>query len=335
MTSLKIAEKIVLGHGSGGEIWQILLETVIRPSFPDVRTLDGAVLPLPHGNKIVFTTDSYVIKPIFFPGGNIGSLAVHGTINDLAMMAARPVALSCGFILEEGFLLEDLIILCQSMFQSADQVGMKIVTGDTKVVGKGEADGIFINTSGIGYAPLDWDLEPGRVQPGDGIIINGGVGEHGTVILAHRHGIKFEPELLSDSAPLWPAVSLLLTTGIVPRVMRDLTRGGLAGAVWELVQGLSVDFILEERAIPMDPRVKRAGAIWGIDPLYMACEGRFLLIVAAPAIHKTLRILKESGFPDASHIGEVTNGTGNVLLQTELGRRKIHLLAGELLPRIC
>lgn len=332
---MKVLEKILLGHGSGGELWHDLLEKVILPCFPEVQTLDGAILHFPNKGKVVFTTDSYVVKPIFFPGGDIGSLAVNGCINDLAMMGARPVALSCGFILEEGFPVGELVTICRSMFDSAKEVGMEIITGDTKVVGKGEADGIYINTSGIGYAPYRLDLGPWRIRPGDSIIINGGIGEHGSVILAERYNIRFEPRFFSDSAPLWPAVSVLLREGLNPRVMRDLTRGGLASALWELAKGLSIDLVVDEQAIMIDPRVKKGGELWGIDPFHLACEGRFILITDSSMVEKSLRLIRANGFPEASCIGKAVEGEGKVLLRTEVGSRRIRPLVAELLPRIC
>lgn len=333
--TMKKIDKILLGHGSGGELWHDLLEHVILPRFPDVQTLDGALLAPSGREKIVLTTDTYVVNPIFFSGGNIGSLAVNGCINDLAMMGARPVALSCGLILEEGFLIEDLTMICKTMFDTAQLVGMKIVTGDTKVVGRDEADKIYINTTGIGFASLGLEMAPGQIQPGDAIIINGGIGEHGTVILAHRYSITFQPELTSDTAPLWPAVSLLLKDGLIPRVMRDLTRGGLASALYELSTGFGVDFIIEEQAITIDPRVKQVGDVLGIEPFDMACEGRFVLIVPSDILKSTLSSLRENGFPDASHIGNVTKGTGKIILRTEIGSRRIRPLTAELIPRIC
>lgn len=328
---------IMLGHGSGGLMASKLLQDVLFQIFKDVQPTDGAVLQIPHEMQPVFTTDSYVVKPLFFPGGNIGKIAVNGTINDLAMMGATPAYLSVGFIVEEGFKMADFLTICNSMADAARTAGVKIVTGDTKVVGRGEADGIFINTAGVGYVNPQYRFAPDNIQAGDRIILNGSVGEHGTAVFAKRLGVSFKPELLSDSAPLAQSVAALLEAGIIPRVMRDITRGGLATIICELVSGTAYDANLEEQAIPIDPRVKRACDIWGFDPLHVASEGRFVLVVAADKAEAAVATLKTVAVSEnAAIIGEITEGKGKTSLRTEMGgKRPIHPLPDELLPRIC
>lgn len=326
-----------MGHGSGGALTTELLREVILPIFHDVQPTDGAVLEAPAGWRLAFTTDTFVVRPVFFPGGDIGSLAVNGTVNDLAMMGARPAYLSCGLVLEEGFPLDDLEAICRSMRAAAAALGLKIVTGDTKVVGRGEADGIFINTAGIGFVPSWIDLCPAEVRPGDAVIVSGGIGEHGTAVLAGRLGVSFDPVLVSDTAPLWPAVAALLDGGVMPVIMRDITRGGLASVSNELAAGLGVDYLLREASIPVDPRVKRACEIWGYDPLHVASEGRFMLVVHAEDADRAVAILRSTAEGrGAAVIGEIARGGGKVFLHTAVGgRRLVKPLPGELLPRIC
>lgn len=330
-------EVIMLGHGSGGLLTSKLLHDVFFQSFRDVQPNDGAVVQAPPQQLPVFTTDSYVVKPLFFPGGNIGKIAINGTVNDLAMMGAKPAYLSVGFILEEGFKVADLITICNSMAEAAQVAGVKIVTGDTKVVGRGEADGIYINTAGIGFVDPQYQFAPHNMKVGDRIIVNGPIGEHGTAVFAKRLGVSFKPELVSDSAPLAASVGALLAAGIVPRVMRDITRGGLATVICELVAGLQVAAILEEREVPIDPRVKRACDIWGFDPMHVASEGRFVLVVEPGQAERAVEILqREEASAGAKIIGEIAEGTGRASLQTELGgKRPVHPLPDELLPRIC
>jgi len=325
-------DKVLLGHGSGGALMADLLKNVVFAAFPDVQPTDGALANVPAGMRLVFTTDSFVVKPLFFPGGDIGRLAVNGTVNDLAMMGAEPALISCGLIIEEGFALDDLRRICASMSRAAMEAGARIVTGDTKVVGHGEADSIFINTSGIGYAQPVYGFSPDRVKAGDVIIVNGGLGEHGIAVMAGRLGVSFAPELPSDSAPLWPQVKALLGAGIVPGVMRDITRGGLGSVAAELAAGLPLDYHLREACLPVDARVAKACDIWGFDPLYVASEGRFLLSVGPAQVEETLRLLG----PAAASIGEVSAGTGRVFLHTTVGGvRPVRPLPGEMLPRIC
>lgn len=330
-------EVIMLGHGSGGLLTSKLLQDVFFQAFRDVQPNDGAVLQAPPQRQPVFTTDSYVVKPLFFPGGNIGKIAVNGTVNDLAMMGAEPAYLSVGFILEEGFKVADLVVICTAMADAARTAGVKIVTGDTKVVGRGEADGIYINTAGIGFVEPQYQFAPRNIRVGDRIIVNGPIGEHGTAVFAKRLGVSFNPELVSDSAPLGDSVAALLGAGIVPRVMRDITRGGLATVICELVAGLERAAVLDEREIPIDPRVKRACDIWGFDPMHVASEGRFVLVVEPEQAEQAVRVLRsQEASAGAKVIGEITEGAGRATLQTELGgKRPVHPLPDELLPRIC
>ena len=325
-------DRITLGQGSGGALSAELLREVVFPAFPDVQPTDGAVLDIPGDERLVLTTDSFVVKPLFFPGGDIGVLAVNGTVNDLAMMGARPAYLSCALIIEEGFALADLGRICASMREAADAAGIRIVTGDTKVVGRGEADGLFVNTAGVGFASPALRLHPSLAAPGDALILNGGLGEHGVTIMAARLGVSFDPELPSDTRPLWPQVSALLEAGIVPRVMRDITRGGLGSVACELAQGLPLDFHLEEAAVPVDPRVGKACDIWGFDYLHVASEGRFLAVVPAGEAERAVGLLGKG----AAVIGRVEAGSGRVVLHTAAGgRRPVKPLPAEMLPRIC
>jgi hydrogenase expression/formation protein HypE len=328
---------IMLGHGSGGALSAKLQNDVIFKIFVDVQPNDAAVLQLPAGRLPVFTTDSYVVKPLFFPGGNIGKIAVNGTVNDLAMMGAEPGYISVGFILEEGFKVNDFITICNAMAEAARQAGVKIVTGDTKVVGRGETDGIYINTSGVGFVALGYHFSPANIQVGDKVIVNGGIGEHGTAVFAQRLGVSFKPALTTDSAPLWSSVAPLLKAGIVPRVMRDITRGGLATIVCELVAGSNLNCRLEERSVPIDPRVKRACDIWGFDPAHVASEGRFVAVVDGNQAGQALDLLKAVEVSaGAKIIGEFLPGKGKVSMLTEAGGvRPVHPLPDELLPRIC
>ncbi len=325
-------DRITLGHGSGGALSAELLREVVFPAFPDVQPTDGATVEIPGGAHLVMTTDSFVVKPLFFQGGDIGVLAVNGTVNDLTMMGAKPAYLSCALIIEEGFALADLGRICASMREAAGAAEIKIVTGDTKVVGHGEADGIFINTAGVGFASPALRFHPSLAAPGDALIVNGGLGEHGVTVIAARLGVSFDPALPSDTRPLWPQVSALLAAGIVPRVMRDITRGGLGSVACELVQGLPLDFHLEEAAVPVDPRVSKACDIWGFDYLHVASEGRFLAVVPAGEAARAAGLLGSG----AAIVGRVETGSGRVVLHTAAGgRRLVKPLPAELLPRIC
>src|SRR5438045_279564 len=273
---------ILLGHGSGGKLMHDLLEKVFLPVFGNSilnSRHDGAEMDL-GGRRTAITTDSYVVHPLFFPGGDIGSLAIYGTVNDLAMCGARPRYLSAGFILEEGLEMDTLRTVVASMQEAAAKAGVQLVTGDTKVVDKGKGDGIFVNTSGIGLieSNVKMPIGPASVQPGDAVIISGDLGRHGIAILSVREGLEFESPILSDCANLWPAVEALLNTGIEIHCLRDLTRGGLATTLNEIAGDRNVCIKLEEVLIPVDEVVQGACEILGLDPLYVENEGRFAVL---------------------------------------------------------
>jgi len=328
---------ILLAHGGGGKLMRQLIDQMFLPIFGDSNQVehDAATLQL-NGNKIAFTTDSYVVNPLFFPGGDIGSMAVHGTVNDLAMAGARPLYLSVSFILEEGLPIQTLWEIILSMKKAADNAQVKIVTGDTKVVDKGKGDGIFINTSGIGIIEHHLTINPFSVQPGDAVIINGDLGRHGIAIMAVREGLEFETTIESDSAPVADEVLKLLEAGIEIHCLRDLTRGGLASTLNEIASAAKVEIEIQETAIPVLEEVKGACEILGFDPLYVANEGRFAVFVPEKDIEKTLSIL-QAKIPEACLIGFVKKtSTPLVTMESSIGaKRIIDMLSGEQLPRIC
>jgi hydrogenase expression/formation protein HypE len=290
------------------------------------------------GRRLAFTTDSYVVRPLFFPGGNLGSLAVHGTVNDLAMSGARPLYLSAAFIIEEGLLMETLWKIVSSMQQAAQAAGVQIITGDTKVVDKGKGDSLFINTAGVGVLEHSLTIAPRSVQPGDAILLNGDLGRHGMAIMAVREGLQFESTIESDSAPLAEAVLDLVRARIEIHCLRDLTRGGLASALNEIAEAASLTPLVEERLIPVREDVRGACEILGLDPLHVACEGRFAAFVPERDAERALAILrKHPGSAGACRIGNVTGQRSpKVLLKTTLGvQRILDMLSGEQLPRIC
>jgi hydrogenase expression/formation protein HypE len=335
-------DRIVLAHGGGGRLTHQLIEKIFIPAFSNAALEarhDGAVVPV-NGARLAFTTDSFVVRPLIFPGGDIGDLAVNGTVNDLAMCGARPLYLSSGFILEEGLPMETLRTVVRSMQEAAAAAGVKLVTGDTKVVDKGKGDGIFINTSGIGVieANLKTPISPASAQPGDAVIISGDLGRHGVAILSVREGLEFESPILSDTASVWPAVKALLNAEIEIHCLRDLTRGGLATTLNEIASDRNVCIKLQEAAIPVDEVVQGACEILGLDPLYVANEGRFAAIVPAAQADAALEILKEVPVSQASvRVGSVEENPGRtVLLQSRIGgNRVVDMLSGEQLPRIC
>ena len=332
---------ILLGHGSGGKLSHQLLDELIIPTLSEVEVKDqnDAALLSHAGQRLAFTTDSYVVDPIFFPGGNIGDLAVHGTVNDLAMVGAQPLAISVGLILEEGLPRTDLQRILESMKRAAASAGARIVTGDTKVVPRGKADKIFINTSGIGVFNHDLSLAGNNARPGDKVLINGSIGDHGMAILASREGLALETNIHSDSAPLNGLVEALLTSiGAAVHVLRDPTRGGVATTLKEIALQSKVDIVLDETAQPIHSSVRSACAILGLDPLFVANEGKMLAVVAADQAESALQIMR--GHPlgrGAAIIGEITAASaGRVAMRTALGGlRAIDMLAGEQLPRIC
>ena len=332
---------ILLAHGGGGRLTQMLIESVFLDAFrnPALAALhDGAVLGV-GGARLAFSTDSYVVRPLFFPGGDIGSLAVHGTVNDLAMCGARPIALSAGFILEEGLPMEDLRRVVRSMKEAAAQSGVPIVTGDTKVVDRGKGDGIFINTAGLGLVPPGIEIDPRRARKGDAVLLSGPIADHGIAVLSVREGLRFETELKSDSAPLHEMVErVLAAAGRDVHVLRDPTRGGVASALNEIASLSGCGIRLFEAAIPVREEVRGACEILGLDPLYVANEGKCLAIVAREKAEAVLSALREDPLGrEAAVIGEVVEEhRGKVVLRSRIGgSRIVEMLSGEPLPRIC
>ena len=327
---------VTLAHGGGGSLTHQLIEKIFRPAFdnPDLETEhDSAIIEVGAG-KLAFTTDSYVVQPLIFPGGDIGSLAVNGTVNDLAMSGARPLYLSAGFILEEGLAMETLWSVVQSMKQSALSAGVKIITGDTKVVDKGKGDGIFINTSGIGVIEQGVAIHPSQIQSGDEILLSGDIARHGMAILSARKDSGFQNQIESDCASVAGEVRSLLDAGV--RCLRDLTRGGLATALIEISGSAGVSIEINESEIPVQENVKGACEILGFDPLYVANEGRFVAFVNPKDTAQALSIMKKAS-ADARKIGRVTEPAGKrVTLKTRAGSsRMLNMLSGEQLPRIC
>jgi len=329
-----MSERIRLAHGGGGTLMQALIEREFRRLYadPDQLLQDSACLDLPHG-RLAFTTDSYVVQPLEFEGGDIGRLAVCGTANDLAMVGARPLHLSLGLILEEGLELALLRRIVTSLADSARECGVTIVTGDTKVVERGKGDGLFINTSGIGLLETPQPIGPAAITAGDQLLVSGDLGRHGVAILAARHGLDLQPPLASDCAPLWPLVQRLLAAGVRLHALRDLTRGGLASALQELGMAANLELLVEESAIPVLPAVARCCDLLGFEPLHLANEGRCLLVVPEPARPAALALLEPLG---GAWIGAVGGPGQRVLLRTTFGSERLLVpLSGELLPRIC
>jgi hydrogenase expression/formation protein HypE len=332
--------QIVLGHGSGGRLSNDLIQHLFVPLFnnPALAELnDQAVLDF-NGARLAFTTDSYVVHPLFFPGGNIGSLAVHGTINDLAMSGAMPLFLSAGFILEEGLSMNELGVIVTSMAEASRAANVQIVTGDTKVVNKGKGDGVFINTAGIGLVPPNVQIAANQARPGDQIIVSGTIGDHGMAIMSVREGLTFETELVSDSAPLHTLVAEMLKITPLIHCLRDATRGGVAAVLNELAEQSGVGFELDETAIPVRPAVMAACEMLGMDPLYVANEGKLVAIVPAPHAESILEAMRQHPLgQDAAIIGRVVGDhSGMVVARTAIGgRRVVNMPLGEILPRIC
>jgi hydrogenase expression/formation protein HypE len=340
-------DRIVLAHGGGGRLTHQLIEKIFMPAFSNCmleQRHDGAVLPV-NGSRLAFTTDSFVVRPLIFPGGTIGDLAIYGTVNDLAMCGARPLYLSAGFILEEGLAMDTLRTVVASMQQAAAKAGVQLVTGDTKVVDKGKGDGIFVNTSGIGLiesnlieSNLKKTIGPASVQVGDAVLVSGDLGRHGVAILSVREGLEFESPILSDTASVWPAVEALLNAGIEIHCLRDLTRGGLATTLNEIAADRNVCIKLEERLIPVQETVQSACEILGLDPLYVANEGRFAVFVPAAQADAALNVMKRvevsQGSVGVGRVEETPRRT--VVLQSRIGgNRVVDMLSGEQLPRIC
>ncbi|MGB8888955.1 MAG: hydrogenase expression/formation protein HypE [Candidatus Korobacteraceae bacterium] len=339
-TPLNDEDRVQLAHGGGGRRMHELLEGLLLPSFGNEFLLerhDGATLTI-GGARLAFTTDSYVVRPLFFPGGDIGTLAIHGTVNDLAMCGGRPLYLSSALILEEGLSMETLRRVVESMRASAALAGVQLVTGDTKVVDKGKGDGIFINTAGIGVVEHDVSIAPKNVRPGDAILLSGDIGRHGIAIMATREGLSFEGTVESDCAPLWEPVKALLDAKVAVHCLRDLTRGGLSSGLIEIAEAAGVRNAIQEGSIPVREEVEGACEILGLDPLYLANEGRFVAFVPEQEAARTLDILRRLAVSSgAVRIGTVLDGpAGMVTMKTQLGTdRIVDMLSGEQLPRIC
>jgi hydrogenase expression/formation protein HypE len=341
---------IVMGHGAGGRMMADLIEHLFAPAFENewlAQMGDSTTLELPPG-KTAFTTDSFVISPLFFPGGNIGELAVHGTVNDLAMRGAKPLYLSVGFILEEGLPMESLGIIVTSMAAACKKAGVRIATGDTKVVQRGHGDGVYINTSGIGVIPSGVDIGPANARPGDAVLVSGTMGDHGIAIMSVREGLTFWTEIKSDTAPLHGLVEAMIAEGkrgdmptpLQPSIhcLRDATRGGLAAVLNELADSSKVGIEFDERKVPIRAEVNAACEMLGLDPLYIANEGKLVAILPEEIAAKVLSAMRQNEYgKDAAIIGRVVSEhPGMVTARTTIGgRRVVDVPAGELLPRIC
>lgn len=334
--------RVTLAHGGGGRLTSQLIDDLFRPSFNNSglnQHHDSTVLRF-GSQRLAFTTDSYVIKPIFFPGGDIGKLSVIGTANDLAMSGARPQFLSCSLILEEGFPMESLVKIINSMKITAQEVGIEIVTGDTKVVERGKGDGIYINTSGIGIIDHPLEISPFSIEPGDAIILSGDIGRHGVSILSAREGLEFEGPVESDCGHLTTVINSLIEENISIHCLRDLTRGGLATALIELAETSGLTFTIDDSAIPVDSTVRGASEILGLDPMYIANEGRFIATIKSTDVQRALSILKKHPIAESAvclgQVEEKVPSKGKVLAKSPYGGlRLIEKFSGEQLPRIC
>jgi hydrogenase expression/formation protein HypE len=331
---------VLMAHGGGGRLMQQLIGEMIAPAFSDTPLAlqhDASTFEVPAG-RMAFTTDSFVVRPLFFPGGDIGSLAVHGTVNDLAMAGARPLYLSAAFIIEEGLPMETLWKVVSSMGQAARVCGVRIITGDTKVVDKGKGDGLFINTAGVGVVEHAQAISPAQVRPGDVVLVNGDLGRHGMAVMAVREGLEFESAIESDSAPVAGVVRQLLEAGITVHCLRDLTRGGLTSVLNEIAGASGYAIAIEETLVPVREDVRAACEILGLDPLGVACEGRFAAFVPESESERALQIMGAHPVGVGScRIGKVTDQrTSRVLLKSSIGAQRIlDLPSGEQLPRIC
>lgn len=337
---LPAGAEVTIGHGGGGRLTQDLIDRVFRPAFdsPSLEAQhDAALLDFPAG-RLAFSTDSHVVSPLFFPGGDIGALAVHGTVNDLCMSGARPLWLSAGFILEEGLAIETLASVVQSMKRAADAIGVTIVAGDTKVVERGRCDGLYITTSGIGVIETARTIAPSEIRAGDAVLLSGDLGRHGMAIMATRAGLSFESPIESDCAPLVEPVRALLDAGLEVHCLRDLTRGGLATALVELAESSGLSISIDAAKVPVPEAVNGACEILGLDPLYVANEGRFTCILPEDQAAEALEILAATA-PGGSPaiIGHVGPGpAGQVTQRSIIGaERLVDRLSGEQLPRIC
>ena len=337
-------ETVLLGHGSGGSMMKRIIDQVFFEAYASEELLtgdDAARLTAPESGRIAFSTDSFVVTPQFFPGGDIGRLAVCGTVNDVATSGAIPQYLSCGFILEEGYPIEDLKRICASMAEMAKEAGVRIVTGDTKVVNRGHGDGVFINTSGIGFIPEGIELSGAYCKPGDKILVSGTLGDHGITIMSCREELGFQADLQTDAAPLNHLIQAVLTAAPATRCFRDPTRGGLASTLNELADQSQVDFVIEEDAVPVKDVVRGACEMLGYDIFQVANEGKMVCVVPADQADAALGAMRANKYgKDAAIIGDVVEKPGNrdarVSLHTSFGSLRImDMLVGEQLPRIC
>jgi hydrogenase expression/formation protein HypE len=338
-------KQIVLGHGSGGKLTAELIDKVFRPAFtnPILDKLDDQAVVQVNGTRLAFTTDSFVVTPIFFPGGDIGRLAINGTVNDLAMSGARPLYLAAAFILEEGLAADDLRRVVESMRDAANEAGVLLVTGDTKVVNRGKGDQVFITTTGLGVIDRPVEISADRARPGDKIILSGFIGNHGMAIMSQRENLEFEGAIQSDCAPLHGLVNVMLEVtgsdgGPTIHCLRDPTRGGVATTLNEIAGQSQVGMLLQERDIPVRETVQGACEILGLDPLYVANEGKLVAIVAAEAADEIVQRMRQHPLGgEAAVIGEiVADHAGMVLMKTEIGgTRVLDVMFGEQLPRIC
>ena len=333
-------EVVTLAHGAGGKSTHVLVEALFLEELgsPELEPLADAALFAANGARLAFSTDSYVVKPLFFPGGDIGELAVNGTVNDLAMVGARPLHLAAGFIVEEGFPTADLRRIAASMGAAARAAGVTIAAGDTKVVERGKGDGVFVNTSGVGVRERDVALSPARIRPGDRVLVSGSLGDHGMAIMIARGNLELEVELASDTAPLAGLCEALLDAGAGVRCLRDPTRGGLATVLNELALGAEVGIVLDEAALPVKGEVVAACEILGIDPLYVANEGKLVAVVSPESADTALAALRAHPLGrGAALVGRVEpEPAGLVVLDTAFGgRRVVDMLVGDPLPRIC
>lgn len=332
--------RVLLAHGGGGSLMRGLIQRLFAAAFEGLgleHGSDAAVLDVPDG-RLAFTTDSFVVTPMFFPGGDIGSLAVHGTVNDLATAGARPLALSVAYIIEEGLEMEALWRVAASMAMAARACGVRIATGDTKVVERGKGDGLFINTAGIGAVPVERQWGPARVREGDALIVSGDIGRHGMAVMAAREGLGFDSVIDSDSAPVHEPILAMADAGIRVRCVRDVTRGGLASVLHEIGLDAGLTFEIDEARVPVRDDVRGACEVLGLDPLYVACEGRFAAVVDEADASKAVEICRLHEVAAGATIAGISlaKGPAPVVLRSVAGtRRVVHLLSGEQLPRIC
>lgn len=331
---------VLMAHGGGGRLTNQLIDGLFLPAFGDASSHahhDGAHLHL-GGARVAFSTDSYVVRPMFFPGGDIGTLAINGTVNDLAMCGAQPQFLSAGFVIEEGLPMDSLRRIVLSMQNAAREAGVTVVTGDTKVVDRGKGDGVYVNTAGVGVIEYDGVIAPSAVRPGDVVLLSGDIGRHGMAVMAAREGLQFESDIESDCAPVAAPVMALIAAGITIHCLRDLTRGGVASATVEIAETTGLHIRMDEHAIPIREDVRGACEILGFDPLYVANEGRFIAFVPESEAPRALATLRQhSVSAEACIIGVVSeNPRGLVTLKSRIGAtRVVDMLSGEQLPRIC